>query len=181
MEIYVFDDKAEQVEIANAAIAAAGPTPMADRKALSTLAMRMVLRSAENIAADGDEGSGDDLFREITRAVERMKRQGGGIITDLMFHNTHRLDHRMPPAGLLVVIQAIAAGVPVVICTNAAEEGGHHSEAISWIFDGYVSKFQGWHSSETQCPFGWVEDKDWGKAVAMLADMRAKMDASRSA
>jgi len=97
---------------------------------------------------------------------------GGGIITDLMFHLSSPAEENIgqPPAGLLVALHAVAHGVPVVICTDAAEVGGHHAKEISWIYDGYVNRLWG------KCPFGWVEDKDYRKAVTLL---EARVSANR--
>lgn len=70
--------------------------------------------------------------------------------------------NEQPPAGLLVVVHSLFLGKPVVICTNAAEKGGHHEKAISWIHDAYVCA-----APET---FGWEEDKNWDRAVKILEE-----------
>lgn len=179
MKIYTFDDKAEQVEKSHEAVISAGHE-------VARLP-HSYPRSAEKLAAETDYRYGEmlatKLFLEVEDAVQLMMQERGGIITDLMFHNKqHQAGAALPPAGLLVVIHAIARGVPVVVCTDASEVAGHHGEAIGWIFDGYVSRFKDWRPGD-HCkdhskapPFGWVEDKDWGKAVSLLAAMRAKMD-----
>lgn len=182
MKIYTFDDKAEQIEMSHAAITDAG------HEVACHTNQWYLPRVAERLAieVDYDKGRrlGQNLFSEIGCMVAKMQRENGGIITDLMFHNKqHQIGDALPPAGLLVVIHAIANGVPVVVCTDASEIAGHHhGEAIGWIFDGYVSQFKDWRVSD-HCkdhsrppPFGWVEDKDWGKAVSLLAEMRNKMD-----
>lgn len=169
MLMYVFDDKTAEIAKAKEAIVTAGHeigclpehTGTAPKLASSTDNLRQIHSSG--------------LFLEIVLAVKKMAKEGGGIITDLMFQNGPYPSQAIPPAGLLIVIQALSAGVPVVVCTDAKEVGGHHAEAISWIFDGYISNFR-WFSA-AECPFGWIEDKDWGRAVAMLAEMRAKTTA----
>lgn len=101
-----------------------------------------------------------------------------GVVTDLFWtHRTDRADHRdnLPPSGLLVVIHALSKGKPAVICTDVekrARDGtgdrqGHHGLAAGFIHDGYV------HHWERVCPFGWVEDKDWSKAIDMLVKRMA--------
>lgn len=61
-----------------------------------------------------------------------------------------------PPAGLLVVITAIGTGKPVVICTDGHAVGGHHGKTLSWLYDGYMAVCQ--HTlraaiGETPCHF----------------------------
>ncbi|MHB8652192.1 MAG: hypothetical protein ACYC8S_03595 [Minisyncoccota bacterium] len=184
MKIYTFDDKAEQVEKSHEAVIGAGH----EVACLRNSCLGSISRSAEKLATETDYGLGERLkarlFSEVRGAVRLMVQERGGIITDLMFHNKqHQAGAVLPPAGLLVVIHAIANGVPVVVCTDASETAGHHhGEAIGWIFDGYVSQFKDWRPSD-HCkdhseppPFGWVEDKDWEKAISLLAAIRAKMD-----
>lgn len=173
MEIHVFDDKAINVEAANLVIAEMGHTPTATQEYWRKVDEDLIIRSPEKLALSVPDRAfawSDNLFEEINKSIQRMKERDGGIITDLMFHiSGHHRDKPQPPAGLLVALHAISAGVPVVICTNANEVGGHHAEAISWIFDGYVSKFR---NPSMSCPFGWVEDKNWTEAVHLLVNMR---------
>tara|TARA_Y100000031_G_scaffold154095_1_gene200850 strand:+ start:1451 stop:2014 length:564 start_codon:yes stop_codon:yes gene_type:complete len=186
MEIYVFDDKPENVDAANLAIADAGHTPVARREYFKEHLPRHVLgthlRSAEkfgpsllNESENMRMSRNRNLMYEIKWSTRLMSEHGGGIITDLMFHiGPHHLECAQPPAGLLVALQAVSVGIPVVICTDL-EGGEHHTEAISWIFDGYVSRLG--TNPRFPRPFGWVENKDWGKAIQLLAETREKLGA----
>ena len=91
-----------------------------------------------------------------------------GVVTDLMWDYS---EHGKKPMGLMVVIHALYKGKPVVICTDAVEGGpeGHHSEAISFIFDGYLNATRAWCYGDCKLPFGWEEGKDWTKAMEKLA------------
>ena len=179
MKIFVIDDQAANIEAAKAAILEAGhevgdtTTDLRFADNAVRLARKLTKGDSRQVCDD----AADWLFDEIRLAVTRAKEQKGGVITDLMFYNTGRRDPAMPPAGLLVVIEAITAGVPVVICTNAGEVGGHHAEAISWIFDGYVWMFGRSPYKDTPCPFGWVEDKNWSEAIKLLVERQAKIGA----
>lgn len=186
MRIYVFDDKYDNVEQANVAISESGheiPPDYADcgerfkddnfnrqwcrQHSLALHALHKGLPRARYLRQE-------NMLKMIEHAVEDVKVNGGGIITDLMFHLSTPSDEdprNQPPAGILVALLAVAQGVPVVICTNAAEVGGHHAKGISWIYDGYVGRR---HSSK--CAFGWVEDKDYRKAVTLL---EARVSANR--
>lgn len=176
MKIYAFDDKEQEMEKAHAAILGAGHElfPGRGKDYIDISRSAVELAQSKNEPSWTREGASDRLFYEIGYAIDEAKKTGGGIITDLMFHiSSLHLDKALTPSGLLVVIHALSAGVPVVVCTDASEVGGHHAEAVSWIFDGYVSRFI---QKGRVPPFGWVEDKNWGEAVAMLAEMRSKMD-----
>ena len=96
-----------------------------------------------------------------------------GVITDLMFHiSPYRKTRPETPSGLLVVIEAISKKIPVVICTSGFEGDGdnHHSEAMSWIFDGFIMA----RRNDDCLPFGWEENKDWEVAVKLLEQLHAK-------
>ena len=97
-----------------------------------------------------------------TRTWINAMQEVDGVITDLMFEPINTRNKDIPPAGLMVVIHAIACGKPVVICTNDSEVGGHHGETIGWLFDGYITNFQG------DQPFGWEDGKDWKYAFENL-------------
>lgn len=85
-----------------------------------------------------------------------------GVVTDLMWPHADRDEQ---PSGLLAVIHAQFLGKPVVICTNSKDyPGGHHGKAIGFINDGYRTSIQ------SDCPFGWEEDKNWNRAMALLAE-----------
>lgn len=108
----------------------------------------------------------------LFKVMEHIKNIGGGIITDMMFHLTSPLrgDESVPPSGLLIVMHALANGIPVVVCTDAAEVGGHHAQALHWIHDGYIVPAK--HGNVL--PFGWVENKDWDAAVKLLEQIHAQ-------
>lgn len=158
MKMYVLEDKNTEFSTAVKAITDAG-YECPDIPFMEDLPF--------NYGKDGQEGF--DVGKTITAAIRVAKASGGGIITDMMFQTCPyaKKDDLLPPGGLLVLIHALANGVPVVVCTDAAEVGGHHAKALSWIHDGYVIPAQ----REGVLPFGWVEDKDWDKAVALLAQM----------
>ena len=91
----------------------------------------------------------------------KMVSEVDGVMTDLMWN--HR-EHGEKPMGLLVVIEALMQGKPVVICTNSGPySGGHHGEALSFIYDGYRNR----------SAFGFEEDKDWSRAADDLAERLA--------
>lgn len=79
-----------------------------------------------------------------------------GVITDLV--NSHD-----EPAGLLVALEGVCQNAATVICTNAAEQGGHHAKAISWIYDGYFARCR-------DSRVGWEEEKDWARALGLLEE-----------
>lgn len=151
MKIMVIDDNPEELEKAEAAVKEAG------HECISELAG----------------------FSPLPKWIECVK-EVDGVITDLNFDPAVReyCPEMIKPAGLLVVIHAIANGKPVVICTNAREEkGGHHSDALSWIFDGYVAATPGMslhYPKGIDIPFDWEENKDWEFAVKMLEKRVAK-------
>ena len=161
MKMYVLEDKQVEQDKAVYAIRAAGHEVNPDGYIMEILPY--------NVAA-AEKGRNRSSVGELIRiAVDVAKEEGAGIITDMMFQTSPLADKDdpLPPGGLLVLIHALANGVPVVVCTDAAEVGGHHAKALSWIHDGYIVPAKiGW-----VLPFGWVEDKDWDKAVALLAQM----------
>lgn len=88
-----------------------------------------------------------------------------GVVTDLMWNHG---DHGEKPQGLLVVIEALSKGKPVVICTNAGEfQKGHHGQAMGFINDGY-------YTSSDYKAFGLEERKDWKAAIEGLAERMSK-------
>jgi len=162
MEIYAIDDKREEAEKAWAAIELRGHRTVSADNGFN---FNCVLLYAEyGNCSKSAKG-------EIIDAIKHLKEVGGGIITDMMFPLAPcHANNPCPPSGLLVVIQALVAGVPVVVCTDASEVGGHHSEALSWIFDGYI----GDAVQRGDLPFGWVENKDWDAAVKLLEQIHAQ-------
>lgn len=182
MEMYVIDDKEENLFAAHTAIREAGHT------LLSAPVFRecggQIPRLSKGLEWS-DKRATKKAWREIVWAIHLLKVKGGGIITDLMFSTTGiYLEQGLPPTGLMVATLAIAQGVPVCICTNASDEGGHHhGPRLSWIYDGFVVPFTDYqHMLEGQqdardcaqfsLPFGWVEDKDWSRAIRYLEEAR---------
>ena len=169
MIIYVIDDKREELARAKDAIARNGHQD-GDVDYLTNQVADFnedILRKKRH-----ENNHGGRAQSELFEAVKEMKMVSGGIITDMMFHLTTPLndDDQAPPSGLLVVMHALAAGVPVVVCTDASEVGGHHDQSLHWIFDGYVMPAD----SKDNLPFGWVEDKDWSNAVKLLEEICSK-------
>jgi hypothetical protein len=172
MQIYVIDDKGIEIEKACEAIKVNGHEVTAMERSIIS-GMVEFFNRPENIDNTNRAWS---ATREVFAAVAKMKAEGGGIITDMMFHlATASPDDPIPPSGLLVVLQAIAAGVPVVVCTDAAEVGGHHAKALHWIFDGYICPAQ---IANIPVPFGWIENKDWDAAVKLLEQLHASKNES---
>lgn len=68
-----------------------------------------------------------------------------------------------PQCGLIIVIAAQSMNKPVFICTDGTPEG-HHGIKISWIYDSFVRNPEGLK----ECPFGWDDLKNWGRAVQYL-------------
>ncbi|MEA3323232.1 MAG: hypothetical protein U9Q12_03335 [Patescibacteria group bacterium] len=161
MEVYVIDDKAEELENARIAIEAAGHE--CANGELSAIQMF-------NAGIGKEHGNRGQLAQvELLTAVERMRDCGGGIITDMMF-NLIPQNGDVPPSGILVVLHALSRGVPLVVCTDAEEVGGHHAKALSWIHDAYIMPAR-------RCgvlPFGWIETKNWKNAVKKLEDIQVK-------
>ncbi len=173
MKIYAFDDKEVNAANAERAILDAGHTCGVHGGFTFWEQHDIALRFHKRGGVK--ESSALRVYREmfdmVEHAIADAKANGGGIVTDLMFHLSPPRDSEtdnQPPAGLLLALRAIAQGVPVVICTNAEEVGGHHAKEISWIFDGYVTHLG------RNCAFGWVENKDWHKAVNVLEEMSAR-------
>jgi hypothetical protein len=160
MKIYIIDDKRDEMEKGYSAVEGNGHFASRDR-------LSSIIWFNEKL-----EGAGSMAQKQLLRCVEYAKESGGGIITDMMFHLTSPLsqDDPAPPSGLLVVMHCLAAGVPVVVCTDASEVGGHHAQALHWIFDGYVMPAR----SKGVLPFGWVENKDWDAAVKLLEQIHAQ-------
>lgn len=159
MKILVIDDKREELERAITAVEKHGHT---------AIPVHVVK---------------EDLHSWIESKVD----EADCVITDLMFNptgyniNSDTYDKSPPPAGLLVVIFALAKGKPAVICTNAQEVGGHHAEAISWIFDSTRCFFKSSTDAITMkykrglplLPIGWEESKNWEAAVQAVITITA--------
>jgi hypothetical protein len=169
MLIWPIDDKASELEKAVATIQTRGHEAPASR----------CFGSISRLQAPTPNGVDeyrwkqmkfDSAEREVRFAVEEVKEKGGGVITDMMFILSPHHRGPVPCSGLLVVIHALGQSVPVVVCTDASEVGGHHAEALSWIFDGYV----GGARQAGVLPFGWVENKDWNEAITLLEQLSQK-------
>ncbi len=167
MKIYAIDDKRTEITQAKEAVKKNGHEYYSTRGILG-LYSKSVCRFNEDLSYENS----DSAQAEIFKAVKEMKEVGGGIITDMMFHLTPPLNKNdpVPPSGLLVVMHCLAAGVPVVVCTDASEVGGHHAKSLHWIFDGYVRPAR----DDESLPFGWVENKDWDAAVKLLEQIHAQ-------
>jgi hypothetical protein len=171
MKIYIIEDKREENKKAEEIIIGSGN----EIGTIKTLGYR------DGIMRLGEASSISDAYHrqldaqiEVSRKVYEAKKNDGGIITDMMFNLTSPLTENDPiaPSGLLVIIQALAAGVPVVVCTNADEVGGHHAQAMHWFCDGYI--FPTMRSERKSLPFGWIENKDWDAAVKLLEQIHAQ-------
>ena len=128
MKILVIDDKDEELEKARTAVESKG---------------------WEALTFNPTSGSRRNSWIKLIETVD-------AVITDLMWSRNN--NPTPDPAGLMVVIHALSLGKQVVVCTNSQEVGGHHGEAMSFIYDGYlVSTYPG--------PFGWEEGKSWDAAV----------------
>ena len=95
------------------------------------------------------------------------------VVTDLMWDHS---DHGEKPMGLLVALHALSRNKPVVICTDAGQrDKGHHGEAISFIYDGYISFLR-----DADCAIGFEEDKDWSRAMDEAAKRHARKQGDSS-
>lgn len=184
VEIYIIDDKQQNLDAAYTAVVSAGHTRL-EAEVLCENGGTIPELSVGLAPKEELRFQSDCAWREIVWAIHLLKQNGGGIITDLMFSTTGKyLDQGLPPTGLMVATLAIASGVPVCICTNASDEDGHHhGPRLSWIYDGFVAQFRNYQQflegekdpscfTQFNLPFGWVEDKDWGKAVKYLEEVR---------
>lgn len=167
MQIYIIDDKKTEIEKASNAVVVAGHE--VSSIGISRTGSISYFNKTDNIS---ELSVAWDATNEVFLAIEKMKEVGGGIITDMMFHlATASPEDPIPPSGILVVLHALSAGVPVVVCTNASEVGGHHAKALHWIYDGYILPAQ---LRGTKLPFGWVENKDWDAAIKLLEQLHAQ-------
>lgn len=174
MHILIVEDQPEQQELACQAVEKAG----------HTLAVCGSLRYSPDQAVP----YGDPDY-EIYKRADLALLQADGVITDLHFlPDTYSRDEceryglycpgpfdppepkdpsqytgSLPPCGLLVVIDCLVAGKPVVICTS----GYHHGPAMSWIYDRYLTGFG------RREAFGWNDRKDWEDAVRQLEERYA--------
>jgi len=170
MKIYVIDDKREEHKRAEFAIVQNGHE-------LGTIMSEIqdgVIDLAESSSLKEAHRNECDAYYEVEKKIYTAKAEGGGIITDMMFHMAAPLTENdpIPPCGLLVIIQAMTIGVPVVVCTNANEVGDHHSQQMHWFYDGFISPAQ--RRNSKLLSFGWVEDKNWDTAVKLLEQIHAQ-------
>lgn len=139
--VLIIDDKASEIEEAVAAAAARG--------------WNVVTCDASYRESDGyvNNTAWIDMIPEVD-----------GVVTDLMW--THS-NHGEQPMGLLVVIEALSKGKPVVICTRSLDfDRGHHGPAMGFINDGY-------YTSSDYTAFGLEEGKNWDRAMERLAGRMA--------
>ena len=173
-KIYVFDDKTENMTAAENAITAAGHTMAKE----SWTVHRDYLDALERPEENGDLGGFGDAMDNVYQMIEDAGREvGSGFITDLMFVNSDIYNPVEKPSGIMLALHAIAHRVPVVICSlldSRSRTLNHHSEPVAFIHDGYLSlmsyRREKLRSRNLECPFGWVEDKDWMKAVQLLEE-----------
>lgn len=93
--------------------------------------------------------------------LELYLSKADGVVTDLCWEDN--------PAGLMVVIEALALGKPVMVCTNGRTEDGGHAN-IGFVQSYVYTK----NNLQTSPPFGWVENKDWNEATAQLENRLKK-------
>jgi len=117
-------------------------------------------------AADREAEHWTDLITDVS-----------GIITDMFW--THFPPRPEPPientpSGLLVMLHAMTWRIPLVICTDARDDGhGHHGKNLGWIYDGYITKV--WRHHEPPYNWNWEEEKNWPRAMNLLLE-RIKKD-----
>jgi CheY-like chemotaxis protein len=138
-------------------------------------------KAAEAIEAAGHEA----IVTSKSSQALSLIGEADAVITDMFFaparetlSETNYLWYRQnePPMGLLMVILAMSQNKPVAVCTSS----DHHGRELAFVYDGFVSQlyqqankadFYEWMA--TGGPFGWIEGKDWGKAVeAVEAHMK---------
>ena len=148
------------------------------------------VKARDAIEAAGHEALVTDDVAEAIDLIDVV----GGVITDMFFnpftgatsdHPRHGdYAHAEPPMGLCMVTLAMSLGKPVVICTD----GDHHGNELAFVYDGLLTHlsrrahkkakavldaggdwdydYNAW--CETSSPFGWIEEKDWGRAVTAI-------------
>lgn len=156
LQVFVVDDKLEELEKAHAALQAAG---MWNVSFFDSLAHRAH-------AHMGYMGEGGTNIHELANIFERMdafKSIMDGIITDLMFDpgklSQLKDDPQEFPAGMGIVIWAVKNGIPVVVCTDADLHKGMAQWAITTL-------------EVLGVPV--QRHKDWKSAVAQLAKVTTK-------
>lgn len=156
LSILVIDDKPEERQKGEDAV----------RNAAAE-AHRLVSVQGNDLAHDG--------FVDLGLAMEDI-RSGlvDGVITDLYFLAEFAGQHPLrdfiketysketPPTGLLIVLEAIAKGIPVVVCTDSGTEG-HTAKELMWIVDLY------WRQGGSKLfRMNWC--KDWEAAAKELLE-----------
>jgi len=107
------------------------------------------------------------LATNLAEALEYSKMLEGklsGIVTDLHFPQMgfeHPKDSADKPSGFAVIIQALLANVPVVVCSNI----DHHFADYAQVVLRGLEKI-----SDRPIPFI-MDDKDWQKATEKLINI----------
>lgn len=134
------------------------------------------LRRAEKAVADaGHTFLGAHMNgRSDLRVAIALLKDVDAVITDLSFnpvskkHVSWKPEGKEPPAGLIVVIEAMHVGKPVALCTAMDMKNDissyHHGARYGWLYDGALS---GVH--HRLCTL-----KDWGWAVENVEKQFAK-------
>lgn len=157
MRILIVEDSVEEQQRAQEAVEEAGH---------EAVHVTSDLRYGSSIPWEPIYSSPD--YKEYKRQMLGME-ECDGVLTDLHFlpvqdQNTERENEmygdNLPPCGLLVVIDALTHGKPVVVCTS----GNHHGATMSFIFDRYLQNL-----GRTEA-FGWNDGKNWGEAVRQLEE-----------
>jgi glycosyltransferase involved in cell wall biosynthesis len=99
----------------------------------------------------------DQYTDHVGFELEQYLSRADAIITDLCWDEN--------PEGLIVVIDALSLGKPVVVCTNGRTEDGGHANI------GFV---QSYVYVKNPLPFGWVETKNWTDAALQLENRLKK-------
>lgn len=156
MRILIVEDNMDEQQRATEAVEAAGHTVM-----WMTQDLRYGSQHLHRPQYDDREAYAD--YQRQMLAMEACD----GVITDLHFlpvqdefvyDEQKKYGEQLPPCGLLVVIDALSHGKPVVICTR----GDHHGPGMAYIHDRYLMGL-----TRTGA-FGWEDRKDWAGAVKQL-------------
>lgn len=111
----------------------------------------------------GKGGGSIDLAQEMIEDIISLLPHVDGVVTDLMAPVLKAAD---APIGIIWALRAVAAGVPVAICTSIDRDGerGHHATDVNWL---YMSLFK----LGGTCPAllrGWEGRKSWEAAFKLV-------------
>ena len=163
--VVVVEDKQEEQAAALEAIKhAAGAVEEISRVEIIPGCPMVALKSQ-----NGDGGTQVLFAADLASAKDKIKfaqRLTGtakvGVITDLMF--PPKRDGKEEPNGLGVITECIAAKLPVVVCSDT----DHHE--VGWLHP--VFPILGQAHPAGKIPVI-LDRKDWGQAVALLAEVSA--------